>query len=91
MYTILTSVKFTSLERQNDSFEVSIQKDHTGVYYLFFDGYPSYSFGRELTKAITGFRLWENLSNNLGYEYFSTCLYEDNCEEDELLTLKGSL
>ena len=91
MYTILVSVKFTSLERQDDFFEVSIQKDYEGVYYLFFDGHPSYSFGRNLTKTITGFRLWENLANNLGYEYFNTCIYKDNCDEDELLTLKCRL
>lgn len=91
MYTILVSVKFTSLERQNDSFEVSIRKDFTGVYYIFFDRYPSYSFGRNLTKAITGFCLWENLANNLGYEYFNTCIYEDNCDEDELTEIKSRL
>ena len=91
MYTILASVKFTSLERQNDAFEVSIRKDFTGVYYLFFDGNSAYSFGRKLTKALSGFHLWEELANNLGYEYFNTVIYKNNCNEDELLEIKSRL
>ena len=82
MYTTLYEARFYSFERK-DGYEVSIQKDCIGYYYLFYMKAPAVSFGKNLQKIITAFLLWEELSQCRGYEKVSSIAQINQCSIEE--------
>lgn len=82
MYSILYEAKFYSFERK-DYYWVSLRKDCIGNYYLFYAEDPVVTFRKDIEKAISGYLLWEDLSQYRGYEKTSSIVQIDECTAEE--------